>query len=96
MTIECSRCGGNHIRSECPTLGSRPAMTDAQSKLILMAERAFAQRDKLADAILEILKANDEFRAGMPDEWEGDPLQDACEAARKLVAAVFVGSPGQT
>lgn len=22
MTIECSRCGGNHMRSECPTLGA--------------------------------------------------------------------------
>jgi hypothetical protein len=22
MTIICSRCGGNHMRSECPTLGN--------------------------------------------------------------------------
>jgi hypothetical protein len=27
MTIVCSRCGGNHMRSECPTLGVIPAQS---------------------------------------------------------------------
>jgi hypothetical protein len=31
----------------------------------------------------EILKANDEFRSSLPDDWEGDPLQDACAEAKK-------------
>src|SRR5580693_6654241 len=73
------------------------AMSEASIKLIDMAERAFAQRDQLAMAIVDILKANDEFRAGMPDGWEGDPLHDACEAARKLVlsfvAPASAGAP---
>lgn len=67
--------------------GWLPAM-DAWMNRCFKAE---ADRDKLAMAIIEILKANDDFRAGMPQGWEGDPLQDACEAARKLVASVVGG-----
>jgi hypothetical protein len=46
-----------------------------------------ARIDELVAAIKVILAKNDEFRAGMPDGWEGDPLQDACEAARILITS---------
>lgn len=46
---------------------------------------AVNSRAALVKALTDILAANDEFRAGMPDGWEGDPLQDACNAARPLV-----------
>jgi hypothetical protein len=44
-----------------------------------------ARIDELMAAIKVILAKNDDFRDGMPDGWEGDPLQDACEAARILI-----------
>lgn len=58
----------------------------------------------LVEAIQGILKANDEFRAGMPDDWESDPLQDACDTARFLLVRMGValctcghcGATGQT
>lgn len=31
MTIVCSRCDGNHMRSECPTLGSAMAHPDTRT-----------------------------------------------------------------
>ena len=37
------------------------------------------------DAIRDILAANSDFRKGMPDGWEGDPLQDACDKAANLL-----------
>lgn len=40
--------------------------------------------------LLDILKANDEFRSGMPDDWEGDPLQDGCAAARAHLTAIGI------
>lgn len=43
------------------------------------------QRRLLIAAIEEIVKCNDNFRAGMPEEWEGDPLQDAVDSARFLL-----------
>jgi hypothetical protein len=52
---------------------------DCQKRLLV------AQINELVAAIKVILAKNDEFRAGMPDRWEGDPLQDACEAARILI-----------
>lgn len=53
----------------------------ADAAYIVRACNAFPE---LMKALEEILKANDEFRGGMPDEWEGDPLQDACEAGRRV------------
>jgi hypothetical protein len=46
------------------------------------------QKRILVAAIEDILSANAEFRAGMPDGWEGDPLQDACEAAQKIIKGI--------
>ncbi|WP_425909008.1 hypothetical protein [Nitrobacter sp. TKz-YC02] len=49
------------------------------------ATRLQQERDEAIAALNAILSANDDFRAGLPQDWEGDPLQDACEAARDLV-----------
>jgi hypothetical protein len=46
------------------------------------------QKRLLVAAIEAILLANSEFCAGMSDGWEGDPLQDACDAARDLVNSI--------
>ena len=45
------------------------------------------ERFALRKALRDIIAANDDFRRGMSDEWEGDPLQDACEAAKELLDA---------
>lgn len=60
-------------------------MTDVAIKFMEMAERAFRQRDALRKVLDDILSAEQEFREGMPVGWEGDPLTDACDAARKLL-----------
>jgi len=44
-------------------------------------ERLTNQLDKAREAIRVIVKENADFRQGMPDDWEGDPLQDAIDAA---------------
>ena len=44
-------------------------------------------RDELLKLLNAVLDANDDFRAGMPEGWEGDPLQDACIAARNAINA---------
>jgi len=36
-------------------------------------------------AIRAIIVANNDFREGMPAEWDGDPLQDAINEAAKLL-----------
>lgn len=46
------------------------------------------QKRLLVAALRDIIDANKEFRAGMPDGWDGDPLQDACTAAEGLLASV--------
>lgn len=61
-------------------------MSDVAIKSMDMAERAFRQRDALRKALDGILGAEEEFREGMPVGWEGDPLTDACDAARKVIA----------
>jgi hypothetical protein len=53
-----------------------------------LRDRATAAESSLKEAmevIRPIVEANDEFRAGMPFDWEGDPLQDACDRARAFI-----------
>lgn len=57
--------------------------TDLAKAKIETAESALRL---VREALKNILSANDEFRASLPADWEGDPLHDACEAARPLVA----------
>lgn len=49
------------------------------------------QKGPLVAALEAIIKANKDFRAGMPQDWEGDLLQDACDDAEKLLS--LVGEP---
>ena len=50
-------------------------------------EHALAERRALAIALLNIIRVAEDFRKNMPDDWEGDPLQDACDRARILLGA---------
>lgn len=45
------------------------------------AEAAESRLKEAMECIRTIVKENADFRAGMPPEWEGDPLQDAIDAA---------------
>ncbi len=45
-----------------------------------------SREELLAKAMTAIIEANKDFRDGMPQSWDGDPLQDACDAAAKLLA----------
>lgn len=44
--------------------------------------------DALIKVLKDIIVANREFRAQMPEGWEGDPLQDACDAARSFLDTI--------
>lgn len=41
-----------------------------------------AEVARLRAALEAILAEEDEFRAALPADWDGDPLNDACVAAR--------------
>lgn len=41
-------------------------------------------RSEVERALDAIIAANAEFRKGMPDDWQGDPLQDAIERAAAI------------
>lgn len=43
---------------------------------------------QMVKALADILNANDDFRRSMPNDWDGDPLQDACIAARALMDVI--------
>jgi len=55
----------------------------ARRKALEAAESKLAEARK---ALEEIQKANDDFVAGMPADWEGDPLHDAISAALAVFA----------
>ena len=57
---------------------------EANAALIVRAVNSHAE---LVKALEEILSANDDFRKSMPDGWEGDLLQDACDRARRALSA---------
>jgi hypothetical protein len=48
--------------------------------------RLEAHKAELRRAAEGVLEASDEFRAGMGPEWEGDPLTDACDELRAILA----------
>lgn len=56
-----------------------PEEVAANAALIVRAVNGLPE---VIAALEEIISANDDFRAGMPEGWEGDPLQDACDKAR--------------
>ena len=57
---------------------------DAWFKDARAASPLRARELKLLNSIID---ASEDFRRGMPDDWEGDPLQDAIDEARAFVAA---------
>ncbi|MGE0575409.1 MAG: hypothetical protein AB7F22_10385 [Reyranella sp.] len=46
----------------------------------------------MAEALANIIAANDEFRRALPEGWESDPVNDACEAARAALAKATEGA----
>ncbi len=40
--------------------------------------------ERLQAAGKKIIEADDQFRASLGPHWDGDPVSDACEAARDL------------
>lgn len=71
----------SHIKIECPG-----ALRLAEQ--IVRAVNRDAQFEALVKALEEILSAEKDFREGMPDGWEGDPLTDACANARKSLSDI--------
>ena len=57
----------------------RQPPSDADARLMTLAPM-------LLRALTDILEANKDFRDGMPQSWDGDPLQDACDAAQNILA----------
>lgn len=42
----------------------------------------------LARALSRVIEANDSFRKSLPDDWDGDPVNDACEIAREALSGL--------
>jgi hypothetical protein len=40
---------------------------------------------RLRNMLQRIVDANEEFRAQLPRDWEGDPLDDLCQEAKILL-----------
>lgn len=59
--------------------------------LVRLGKEAFdrtaaeAERDRAVAAAEVVIAANASFRQAMPKDWEGDPMQDACD---HLAAAI--------
>lgn len=49
---------------------------------------SYPESDGIVKAVRDIIEANNDFREGMPADWGGDPLQDAIDAAAKLLLGV--------
>ena len=71
--------GGPMICASCDCGNFGPQVVQRQGETITTLRAEIAN---LRSKLKAIIKANDDFRAGMPDGWEGDPLQDACDDAR--------------
>lgn len=69
---------------KCPATTGCGPRSKANAELVV---KAVNNHDALVKALTDILEANKDFRDGLPQSWDGDPLQDACDAAAKLLAA---------
>lgn len=63
-------------------VADRRAAFFAQPDPAAELEKLRSQFDSAHQAMRGIIEANNDFRAGMPPDWEGDLLQDAIDAAR--------------
>ena len=65
-----------------PAIGSAPktkAEADANGDLIAAAPEMY-------EALRAIIEKSDDFLSTMGPNWEGDPLSDACTAAKSVLA----------
>jgi hypothetical protein len=46
----------------------------------------------MIEAAKEVLSANEDFRAGMSPEWDGDPLTDACDKLQAEIEGLRVST----
>lgn len=78
--------------ADCSTSPSM-SLTERRANVALII-KTVNTHDALLTSLQAILDANNEFRSGMPKawrdgrEWEGDLLQDACEAASKVLSSI--------
>jgi hypothetical protein len=49
-------------------------------------QAAEARVSALEAALADVLATNQRFRDQMPADWEGDPMQDACDRARQALS----------
>lgn len=59
---------------------------DGNANLIAAAPEMLAMLKK-------IVEANADFRAGLPPDWDGDPLDDVCKEAETIIARAIEGAP---
>ena len=81
---QCQTCGRMHKR-----LGTPPVSVMEQIARDMKQEH----NARLVAALNVILDAEKEFREQMGDDWQGDPLHDACEAARDALAQQSTEKP---
>lgn len=82
LVCDCNRYGAGHEMHREPNfVNYADAMQEAAHE---QAQRVCV----LEKALTDILEANMDFRDGMPQSWDGDPLQDACDAAAKLLGSL--------
>lgn len=60
-----------------------PVPTDEQAEANACL---IATAPDLVEALASILDANTEFRKSLPADWPGDPVNDACERAKPVLA----------
>lgn len=75
---EGSGFGVAHI-NRLPRMGSVRGDVAANARLIAAAPDLF-------EALARIIAANDEFRRALPADWQSDPVNDACDAARAALS----------
>jgi hypothetical protein len=80
----------NRHRCECSTCTERgdeiERLQDAKRAALKLADERAIEANGLRAALKKILAANDSFRRTMPERWEPDLLQDACDEARLLLS----------
>ncbi len=62
-------------------VSGRMKQEQADREIAVMAEvvEDYERRPALIDAAASVVTQSKDFRIGMPEGWEGDPLTDACE-----------------
>lgn len=53
------------------------------------------KHEAMRAALEDIIDANQRFRDSLPEDWDGDPLNDACEKAKHLLAPTPIKKPAR-